>query len=41
MTRRSRLQWWRIIRDLIVSIVVAVIVVSAVDLLISIFGSPF
>jgi hypothetical protein len=41
MTRRSRLQWWRIIRDLIVSIVVAVMVVSAVDLLISIFGSPF
>jgi hypothetical protein len=29
------------VRDLIVAIVVAVTVVGAVDLLISIFGSPF
>jgi hypothetical protein len=41
MTRRSRLRRAAIIRDLIASIVVAIAVVGAVDLLISIFGSPF
>jgi uncharacterized membrane protein len=41
MTRRSRLRRAAIVRDLIVSIVVAITIVGVINLLISIFESPF
>jgi hypothetical protein len=41
MTRRQRQRRWGIIRDVIVSIVVAVTAVGVINLLNWIFGSPF